>query len=62
MDLLDDRMTMIMIMFDKLGRMRKKGSGCGVFFSNIQTSNNGQDKVPEFGSWTRRNPHVKRMH
>jgi len=55
MGLLDDRMIMIMIMFYKLGRMRKKASGFGVF-RNIQTPNNGQDKVPDFGSWTRRNP------
>ena len=69
MGLLDDRMIVIMIIFDKLGGggMRKKVSGCGVF-RNVQTSNNWQDKVPEFGSWTRRNPQcvwvrsVRRMH
>jgi hypothetical protein len=35
MGLLDDRVIMIMIMFDKLGRMRKKASDRGIF-RNIQ--------------------------
>jgi len=51
MGLLDDRMIMIMIVFDRLGRMRKKTSGCRVF-RNIQDKvpdfRNIQDKVPDF--------------